>query len=70
VTRWSRMFRQGIEQAEVARNTQVQALNMRCAVRDSGGARCTADALPPGHVHRHDPVDLPGALADEERWKA
>lgn len=70
MTRWAQMFRQGIEQAEVARNTQVQALNMRCAFKIDGEfLRCTADAGLP-HEHRHEADDLPGALADEERWEA
>lgn len=70
MTSWGKAFREAQEVAEAARRAQVQALEMRCAVRDSGGARCTADAFPPGHAHRYDPADLPGALADEERWKA
>lgn len=35
-----------------------RAIDLRCPTRDSGGARCTADARPE-HAHRYREEDLP-----------
>jgi hypothetical protein len=54
------MMTDAAEMEHAANALRSKALNTRCSTEDSGGARCSADALP-AHDHRYDREDFPDA---------
>jgi hypothetical protein len=56
---WARMRQTAAWWRERADAAEKAAEAMRCEAEDSGGARCTADALPVTHAHRYHEEDLP-----------
>jgi hypothetical protein len=58
MTRWAEMLMEARELRAAADALQDKALTERCSVEDSGGARCSADALPT-HAHRYEREDFP-----------
>lgn len=69
MTEWRRRYEYHTRMIRIAQQGQVSALKLRCEFYVDTFTRCTADAGVP-HEHRHEAADLPGALSDEERWKA
>lgn len=63
MTRWNRWAEMAMDARQMMREAEElaeQANRTRCMEEDSGGARCTADALP-SHQHRYDTREMPHA---------
>lgn len=58
VTRWAELLMMAREMGRDAQRLAETADGYRCAQRESGGMRCTADGLPT-HDHRYDEEELP-----------
>lgn len=58
MTKWAEMMIDARAMEQEAARLRDQAVAMRCTEEDSGGARCSADALP-SHAHRYAQEDFP-----------
>ncbi len=65
--RWRVAYDESLDMVEAGFAAGRAALALRCPVKESGGAQCTADAEP-AHVHRFVLAELPSGFVPVEAW--